>query len=135
MELEHKVLSCPETGEDYLAVIARGQVDAGAITEVFLSIAEITESVGACLVLVDFRFCEYDITYPEIDQLFREVKPALRLMHNRIALISAPAVHHYDQLFMLSVYLLDHGVEADAFCQANRALQWLEQKKQRPILH
>jgi hypothetical protein len=135
MRLEHKLLGSAETGEDYLAVIARGQVDAATITEVFLSIAEITESVSACRVLVDFRFCEYDITPLEISDLFREAKPMQRLMNSRIALLSAPAVDRYDQLFMLSVYLLNHGVDADAFCQANRAIRWLEQKRQRPVIH
>jgi hypothetical protein len=55
MKIQHKILACAETGEDYLAVIAWGRADLDVMREVFLSVAEITKSMGACRVLIDLR--------------------------------------------------------------------------------
>ena len=103
--------------------------------ELFTSIAEITQSVGACPVLIDLRYSAYSMTPPEIRRLFDEFKPALRLMSNRIALLSAPEIEQYDQLFIMSVYLLNQSIEADAFCQMTPAVEWLAQRRQPPVQH
>jgi hypothetical protein len=44
-----------DRGEDCLTVAASGQVNAELVREVFLKLAEITELLGACLLLVDLR--------------------------------------------------------------------------------
>jgi hypothetical protein len=135
MALEYKVLSCPETGEDYLVIRARGRVDTGVIKEMFRSIAEITETAGACHVLLDMRCCQYWVTYFEIYQLFDEIKPGWHLLHNRIALLAPARAAQYDRLFMLSVYLLNEGVEADTFDEVNRAVRWLTKRRRPPLRH
>lgn len=135
MKIKHKVLSCGTTEEDCLSVAVCGRVDAEVMRELFTNIAEITESVGACPVLIDLRHGAYSMTRFEIYRLIEEFKPGLRLMNNRIALLSAPEIEHYDQLFIMSVYLLNQSVEADAFCQITRALEWLAQRRQPPVQH
>jgi hypothetical protein len=85
--------------------------------------------------MLDLRSCRYSATYFEIYHLFHEIKPGLRLLHNRIALLSPAEAAEYDRLFMLSVYLLNEGVEADTFDEVDRAVRWLTAAKRPPLQH
>ncbi|MGH7930668.1 MAG: hypothetical protein ACREQV_23095, partial [Candidatus Binatia bacterium] len=75
------------------------------------------------------------MTYLDIYEALAGVNRALRSLENRIALLSASSLQQYNSLFVLSICLLDHGLEADVFCEIDRAIQWLAQKKQPPLLH
>src|SRR5262249_15286445 len=88
-----------------------------------------------CGVLIDLRQGSYRLTYRDIYGLLNELKPALRRLHHRIALISAPTIEQSDQLFMLSVCLADQGLEADVFYDIPRASEWLPHKRRAPVLN
>jgi hypothetical protein len=135
MNIAHRVFSCPETGEDCLAVITRKRLDAEATREVFLSIAEITESLGSCRVLIDLREGIHSIGYFAIFALLDEVQAGRRLLGNKIALLSNAAAEQYDQVFLLSVYLLNQRLQADVFFEINRAIRWLASDQQPPLQH
>src|SRR5262245_16377934 len=135
MDMETKFFSLPLTGEDHVTVIARGRIDVGGVKQIFLSVAEITQMLVGCGVLIDLRQGSYRLTYRDIYGLLNELKPALRRLHHRIALISAPTIEQSDQLFMLSVCLADQGLEADVFYDIPRAIEWLTHKRRAPVLN
>ena len=86
-------------------------------------------------VLIDLRQGRYRFTYRDVCGLLNELKPALWPVHNRIALVSAPAIEQSDQLFMLSLCLSERGLQADVFYDIYRAIEWLAQKEKPPIQH
>jgi hypothetical protein len=136
MDMETKFFSWGLTGEDHVTVIARGRIDAGGVKQIFLNVAEITQMLVGCGVLIDLRQGKYRLTYRDIDGLLNELKPALWRLRHRIALVSAPAIEQSDQLFMLSVCLSDQGLEADVFYDIYyRAIEWLAHKKKAPVLN
>jgi hypothetical protein len=135
MDIETKFFNWALTGEDHLTVIARGRIDVDGVRRIFLNIAEITQMLVGGGVLIDLRQGRYRLTYRDISGLLRELKPALWPVHNRIALVSAPAIEQSDQLFMLSICLAERGVQADVFYDVYRAIEWLAQKEKPPIQH
>ena len=55
MDIETKFFSWPLTGEDHVTVIARGRIDVGGVKQIFLNVAEITQMLVGCGVLIDLR--------------------------------------------------------------------------------
>src|SRR5262245_21908415 len=135
MDIETKFFNWPLTGEDHLTVIARGRIDVDGVRRIFLNVAEITQMLVGGGVLIDFRQGRYRFTYRGVCGLLNELKPALWPVHNRIALVSAPAIEQSDQLFMLSLCLSERGLQADVFYDIYRAIEWLAQKEKPPIQH
>lgn len=133
MDMETKFFNWSLTGVDHLTVIARGRIDANGVRQIFLNIVEITQALVGGGVLIDLRQGRYRLTYRDIDGLLHELKPALWTLHNRIALVSAPAIEQSDQLFMLSFCLSELGFDADVFYDFYRAIEWLAQKKRPPV--
>ena len=80
-------------------------------------------------VLIDLRQGRYRLTYRDVCGLLNELKPALWPVHNRIALVSSPAIEQSDQLFMLCLCLSERGLAADVFYDIYRAIEWLAQKE------
>ena len=113
MDMETKFFNWPLTGEDHVTVIARGRIDVDGVKQIFLNVAEITQMLVGCGVLIDLRQGRYRLTYRDIYGLFNELKPALWPLHHRIAFVSAPAIEQSDQLFVLSVCLSEQGLEAE----------------------
>jgi hypothetical protein len=135
MDIETRFFSWPLTGEDHLTVIARGQIDVEGVRRIFLNVAEITQMLVGGGVLIDLRRGRYRLTYRDICDLLNELKAALWPVHNKIALVSAPAFEQSDQLFMLSLCLSERGFQADVFYDIYRAIEWLAQKQKPPIQH
>jgi hypothetical protein len=133
MDMEAKFFNWSLTGEDHLTVIARGRIEAAGVRQIFLKVVEITQVLVGGGVLIDLRQGRYRLTYRDINGLLSELKPALWALHNRIALVSAPAIEQSDQLFMLSFCLAELGFEADVFYDIYRAIEWLAQKKRPPL--
>jgi hypothetical protein len=133
MDMETKFFNWSLTGEDHLTVIARGRIDAAGVRQIFRNVVEITQVLVGGGVLIDLRQGRYRLTYRDIDGLLNELKPALWTLHNRIALVSAPAIEQSDQLFMLGVRLSELGFEADVFYDIYRAIEWLAQKRRPPV--
>ena len=135
MDIETKFFSWPLTGDDHLTVIARGHIDVDVVKRIFLNAADISQRLLGCGVLIDLRQGRYRLTYRDIHALFNDLKPSLWPLHNRIALVSAPAIEQSDQLFLLSACLSDQGFEADVFYDIYRAIEWLAQKQKVPVLN
>jgi hypothetical protein len=135
MKIESKLIDCPETGEVRIAVVARSRVDAAGIRKIFRTVAEANTALSGCPVLIDLRQGTHRMTYLDIYEALAGMDRALRSLENRIALLSASSLQQYDSLLVLSLYLLDHGLEADVFCEIDGAIEWLAQKKQPPVLH
>jgi hypothetical protein len=133
MDMETKFFNWSLTGQDHLTVIARGRIDGAAVRQIFLNVVEITQVLVGGGVLIDLRQGRYRLTYRDINGLLRELKPALRALHNRIALVSTPAIEQSDQLFMLSFCLSELGFEADVFYDLYRAIEWLAQERRPPV--
>ena len=55
MDMETKFFSWSVTGEDHVTVIARGRIDVGGVKRIFLNVAEITQMLVGCGVLIDLR--------------------------------------------------------------------------------
>ncbi len=77
MDMETKFFSWPLTGEDHVTVIARGRIDVDGVKQIFLNVAEITQMLVGCGVLIDMRQGRYRLTYRDVYGLFNELKPAL----------------------------------------------------------
>jgi hypothetical protein len=133
MDMETKFFNWSLTGVDHLTVIARGRIDANGVRQIFLNIVEITQALVGGGVLIDLRQGRYRLTYRDIDDLLNKLKPVIWALHNKIALVSAPAIEQSDQLFMLSFCLSELGFEADVFYDTYRAIEWLAQKKRPPL--
>jgi hypothetical protein len=135
MDIETRFFNWPLTGEDHLTVIVRGRIDVDGVRRIFLNVAEVTQMLVGGGVLIDLRRGCYRLTYRDVCGLLNELKPALWPVHNRIALVSAPAIEQSDQLFMLSLCLSERGLQADVFYDIYRAIEWLAQKQKPPIQH
>ena len=79
--------------------------------------------------LIDLRRGRYRLNYRDICGLLNELKPALWPVHNRIALVSAPAIEQSDQLFMLSLCLSERGCkQTSSTTSIGRSSGWPRRK-------
>jgi hypothetical protein len=124
MDLQIKLFRWLSRGHHVIA-LTRGPIDMAGIGRIFAEVAEITQPLPDCKVLIDLRDSTYKLDAVDIHTFANDLKADLWPDTNRIALVSAPSREQYDQLLMLSSCLSNRGFKVAIFYDANSAASWL----------
>jgi hypothetical protein len=124
MDLQIKLFRWLARGNHVIA-LTRGPIDMAGVAEIFAEVAEITQPLLDCKVLIDLRDSTYRLDPADIHTFANELRTDLWPDTNKIALVAAPSSAQYNQLFMLSVCLSNRGFKVAVFYDANGAASWL----------
>jgi hypothetical protein len=124
MDLNIKLLKSPD-GENHLIIITGELIDAEGLREIFRQVEETTQFLFNCKVLVDLENASLRIQPHEIHVLVHGLGCDLRHRKLRLALVSPPDIHTFEQLVLLSESLCSQGLRAAVFDNARQAVNWL----------
>jgi hypothetical protein len=124
MDLQIKLFRWLSKGHHVIA-LTRGEIDIAAVAQVFAEVAEITQPLADCKILIDLRDSKYTLDPADIHTFTNELRTNVWPDGSKIALLSAPPKEQYDQLLMLSSCLSNRGCKVAVFYDANGAASWL----------
>ena len=106
-------------------MIARGLLDVSGFEAIFREIAETTQSLVSCKVLIDLQEATYRLEPPRIDAFVNGLRFDLWPQNNKVALVAGPEISLSDQLFILSNNLSNRGLKVAVFHNSKDAVIWL----------
>ena len=112
-------------GENYLVVISRGQIDGYGLKDMFTQIKEVTSPLLDCRVLIDLQDAIWQLTPADVCEIVDKLASNLWPHSNKVALVSAPERHEFDQLLSLTCSLSTAGFNVAAFDDEKSAATWL----------
>jgi hypothetical protein len=121
MEILTKLFSWPDMGNHFI-MIARGLLDVSGFQAIFREIAETTQSLASCKVLIDLQD---KLEPPRIDAFVNGLRFDLWPQNNKVALVTGPEISLSDQLFILSNNLSSRGLKVAVFHNSKDAVIWL----------
>jgi len=124
MDLQIKLFRWLSKGHHIIA-LTRGPIDIMGVVQLFAEVAEITQPLEDCKILIDLRDSSYKLDPADIQAFTSELRPNVWPEGSKIALLSAPSKEQYDQLMMLSSCLSDRGFRVAVFYDANSSASWL----------
>ena len=124
MDLQIKLFRGLSKGHHIIA-LTRGAIDIAGVTEIFAEVAEITQPLSDCKILIDLRDSTYRLDAADIHAFADELRTNVWPDGSKMALLSAPSREEYDQLLMLSSCLSNRGFRVAVFYDANSAASWL----------
>jgi hypothetical protein len=124
MNLEIKLLQLPERG-NYLIVIARGIIDPAELEQIFRQVAEKTQSLLDCKVLIDLDAADLRFEPADLQGLFHALAVDLSHPSVKIALVSSPKIDEFDRPDVLRASLSSAGLKVALFDDAKQAVAWL----------
>ena len=124
MEFQAKLFSWQDTG-NHLIIVARGPMDAPALTRLFDDIRAETESLIDCKILVDLSDSACDIDVGEIVKFVAALSLESWPPGNKIAFVSPPEISSYHRLYFLRTALAGEGLLVGVFRKTNLAIDWL----------
>jgi len=123
VDLETKLLEL--SGGNYLMIIARGQVDAEGLEEIFREVSATSKSRLNFKVLIDLADSRIRFALPDIDVLVNSLEHHLLHRNIQVAFLSSTKIHEFDRLSVLCASLRSLGLKIAAFDDAKSAIVWL----------
>ena len=124
MDLQIKLFRWLSKGHHIIS-LTRGPIDIAAVVQIFAEIAEITQPLEDCKILIDLRDSTYTLDPADIQAFTNELRPNGWPDGSKIALLSAASREQYDQLSVLSSCLANRGFRVAVFYDANSSATWL----------
>jgi hypothetical protein len=124
MDLKIKLLEVPDSGS-YLIVIIRGLIEAEGFERLVRKVAESSESLLDCRVLIDLEEATLRLARRDILDLDQAVKSHLARSNLKMALVSSPET---DRLQALSESLRGLGLKVAVFDDSRSAVAWLAER-------
>ena len=124
MNLQIKLFRWLSKGHHVIA-LTRGEIGIAAVAQIFAEVAEITQPLADCKILIDLRDSTYTLNPADIHTFTSEMRTNVWPDGSKIALLSSPSGEQYDQLSMLSSCLSNRGFKIAVFYDANSAASWL----------
>jgi len=109
------------TQSNQIALVARGVLNIAGFHQILVEIHRLSEFRPECEVVIDLVDATYALQPSEIDDLIGQTPWSRR---HQIALIARNG-DHFNQLSLLSVCLLKHGIQTAVFYDASVAVEWL----------
>ena len=109
MDLETKLLEL--SGGNYLMIIARGQVDAEGLEEIFREVSATSKSRLNFKVLIDLADSRIRFALPDIDVLVNSLEHHLLHRNIQVAFLSSTEIHEFDRLSVLCASLRSLGLK------------------------
>ena len=123
VDLETKLLEL--SSGNYLMVIARGQVDAEGLEEIFREVSATNKSRLNFKVLIDLADSRIRFALPDIDVLVNSLEHHLLHRNIQVTFLSSTEIHEFDRLSVLCASLRSLGLKVAAFDDAKSAVVWL----------
>jgi hypothetical protein len=124
MNLKIKLLQLPERG-NYLIVITAGIVDPAGLERIFRQVADNTQSLLDCKVLIDLDAADLRFEPADLRGVFHVLVAALSHRSIKIALVSSPGIGAFDRLCALRTSLCGAGLKVALFDDTKSAVSWL----------
>jgi hypothetical protein len=124
MDVKIKLLELSEAG-NYLIVIAQGIIEAEGFERLLRKVAETSESLFDCRVLIDLEAATLRVGGREILGLDRAVRCNLARRNLKMALVSSP---DSDRLQGVGEFLRRLGLKVAVFDAPKSAVAWLAQR-------
>ncbi len=106
-------------------IIARGQVDAEGLEEIFREVSATSKSRLNFKVLIDLADSRIRFALPDIDVLVNSLEHHLLHRNIQVAFLSSTEIHEFDRLSVLCASLRSLGLKVAAFDDAKSAVVWL----------
>ena len=123
MDFHLKLVQLTEKG-NHLIVITGGLIDAGGFRQIFRRIAEKSQSLPQCMIMIDLEDAELKLDPADFDAIASEFDSVQWQVANKIALVSSDA-GKFNQLVGLSQTLRNRGLNVAAFNGDKAAVEWL----------
>jgi hypothetical protein len=124
MDLKIKLLELSDAG-NYLIVITRGIIEAEGFERLLRKIAETSESLLDCRILIDLEEATLRLAHREILDLDHAVKSDLARPNLKMALVSSPET---ERLQALGESLRRLGLKVAVFEGSKSAVAWLAER-------
>ena len=124
MKFQIKLFRWPDRG-NHVIIIARGFINTDGLEQIFRNVAETTQSLVDCKVLIDLLDATYRFEAADINAFVSRLSSDSFPNNSKIALVSAREIEPYDQLHRLSTCLSPLGLKIAAFYDSNMAVDWL----------
>jgi len=124
MDLQVKLFRGLRRG-DHVIIITRGSIDIDGFKQIFRNIADTTQTLLDCRVLVDLQDSTYRLDLPDVRAFVENLRPEFWPPTNRVALVSVPDPHHYRELRTLSTLLSNRAIKNAVFKDTKEAVSWL----------
>lgn len=123
-EILTKLFSWPDTGNHFI-VIARGLLDVSEFEAIFREVAETTESLLSCKVLIDLQEATYKLEAPTLEAFVNGLRFDFWPQSTKAAFVPARDASLRNQLLVLSNNLSNRGLKVAVFYNSKDAVIWL----------
>jgi hypothetical protein len=123
MNLKIKLLQLPGRG-NHLIVITGGIIDPAELEQIFRQVAEKTQSLHDCKVLIDLDTADLRLDPGDLHGVFQTLAADLGHRSIKMALVSSPGTDA-DWLDLLRAYLCRAGLTVALFDDPKSAVAWL----------
>ena len=124
MDLQVKLFRGLHRG-DHVIIITRGSIDIDGFKQIFRNVADTTQTLLDCKVLIDLQDSTYSLELADIRAFVDNLRPEFWPPTNRVALVSIPDPHHYSELRTLSMLLSNRAIKNAVFRDTKDAVSWL----------
>jgi hypothetical protein len=125
MNFQIKLFNFPDAG-NHVIVIARGLLDTNGCNQIFHKIAEMTQLLLDCKVMIDLQDATCTLEPADIQRVVNGFTPDLWPHSVRVAMVCGPEV---SQLTALSAGLSNQGFKVAVFNDSKTAVTWLAETK------
>jgi hypothetical protein len=128
MDFQIKLFRWPDRG-NHVILIARGETDMSGFHQMFQKVAEISQALFDCRVLIDLFDARYRLEPADVDSFVNGLRTARFPENHKVALVGAREIEQYNQLCMVSATLSNQGFKIAVFHDSKVAIDWLADSK------